>query len=484
MKALKEKSSFFTLLQIIAAIAFSFSSIIEPSTISVCLVLLVSFSWTLVIKKTRAPYFDFYIFGMVFNAISFFWLAETISYFGGFGDLLADLIFLVYCLSHSLQFVLFVFLYQQLKKTKLEYLSLAFPLSWVFCEFFFPRMFPWSLVNPMISWQHFSGLAEFVGVFPLSGLLLYWFDLILSFETKSKKKMAYQLFLLFSSFSLLYLAPSMSVLSANSKRKAIAVSVVQGNITAKELVDPVNISTNLSIYQDLSKASAKSDLLIWPESAANFWFPSEVKNIKNTKLDPFPEKVSPMIFGAMSYQVNDPTQSEYNKDNYLKFNTAFAVDELGNVLGKYHKEILMPFGEYLPFAKIFPLIKKLSPETGDFSSGSNQQPIEINIPELGKIKVGVLICYEDLVSSLSWKMKKEGANLLVNLTNDAWYGTSYAARQHNLLAAWRAIETRTYLIRATNTGYTTIIDYNGQVVADLEAFKSGILNHPVEIAFP
>lgn len=181
-----------------------------------------------------------------------------------------------------------------------------------------------------------------------------------------------------------------------------------------------------------------------------------------------------MIFGSMSYQAKDSKTGSNKDQDYHKYNTVFAVDEAGTVLGNYHKKILMPFGEYMPFADLIPAIKNLSPETGDFTPGGKQVPIEIK--NLG-LKIGSLICYEDLVPSTSVEAVRAGANILINFSNDAWYGNTKAVYQHNLLAAWRAIETQRYLIRSTNTGYTTIIDPFGRIEKDLEAFKSGILEH-------
>lgn len=460
MRDLKERFSFFTVLQIIAAIAFSFSSF-GPGTISVCLVLLVAFALVLVLEKSKHPYFDFFIFGLVFHALAFYWLPQTISFFGGFGDLLAYLIFILYCFSHSLQFLLVVYLSKRLGRTILGKLFLSFPLAWLFAEYFFPRMFPWSLANPMISWIGFSSLATVVGVFPLSALLLWWASLVLA-----KKKISF----IFVILVLFYNFPQQISAVENYKK----VAVLQANINAKDVINPDLRNQNLELYQNLSKEVKDADLIIWPESAANYWIPDEISSLKNTKFDPLADRIKPMIFGSMSYQAKDSKTGSNKDQDYHKYNTVFAVDEAGTVLGNYHKKILMPFGEYMPFADLIPAIKNLSPETGDFTPGGKQVPIEIK--NLG-LKIGSLICYEDLVPSTSVEAVRAGANILINFSNDAWYGNTKAVYQHNLLAAWRAIETQRYLIRSTNTGYTTIIDPFGRIEKDLEAFKSGILEH-------
>jgi len=98
------------------------------------------------------------------------------------------------------------------------------------------------------------------------------------------------------------------------------------------------------------------------------------------------------------------------------------------------------------------------------------------------VRFGVLICYEDLVSDLARSISVSGANVLVNLTNDAWYGDTSAPYQHHLLARWRAIETGRYLLRATNTGLTAVVDWNGMTVASLPIFTENVLLYSIPLS--
>jgi apolipoprotein N-acyltransferase len=169
-----------------------------------------------------------------------------------------------------------------------------------------------------------------------------------------------------------------------------------------------------------------------------------------------------------------------------KFNSAIAIDKAGDVLGIYHKRILMPFGEYIPFADRYPELKKLSPQTADFSVGDKLDPISIPLdsntdaPEQ-ELKVAPLICYEDLISGPTLEGARRGADILVNLTNDAWYGETAAPLQHHLIAQWRAIEARKTLIRSTNTGLTAIVDPLGQTVSQLPVFTADHLVYDAPI---
>ncbi len=130
------------------------------------------------------------------------------------------------------------------------------------------------------------------------------------------------------------------------------------------------------------------------------------------------------------------------------------------MLGRYDKRILMPFGEFLPFAETFPWLRQLSPATAGFKAGTDAKVIRIP----GGARVGALICYEDLVAGMPRATTNAGADFLVTILNDAWYGNSPAPHQHQALALWRTLETRRYLLRGSNTGVTSILDAAGRVV--------------------
>src|SRR5690606_10673425 len=122
----------------------------------------------------------------------------------------------------------------------------------------------------------------------------------------------------------------------------------------------------------------------------------------------------------------------------------------------------------LPFSKYFPAIKKISPASGDFTPGDEYDLFEI--PEKGA-RIGPIICYEDILPPFSRKFAEKGANLIINITNDAWIGRTIAPYQHRFGSIPRSIETRKYLLRSTNTGISAIIDPVGRVVAETPTFE-------------
>jgi apolipoprotein N-acyltransferase len=137
--------------------------------------------------------------------------------------------------------------------------------------------------------------------------------------------------------------------------------------------------------------------------------------------------------------------------------------------------VLLPFGEFMPGATWFPQLAAMSPQTGDFSAGT--RAVTLDVP--GKIRVAPLICYEDLPAGIARGMTQIGAEALLTIFNDAWFGPSVAPYQHEALALFRAIENRRYFMRVGNAGVTSVIDPLGRVVARLGQFTEEVLETEV-----
>ena len=241
---------------------------------------------------------------------------------------------------------------------------------------------------------------------------------------------------------------------ASAPRRTVGMVQVSMGIFEKR-ADPreglrrhVEDSVALSEQTDL-------DLLLWPESAFTWFLPDDVTNVRS--FIPGPEGV-PLLFGGLQRREQNGTTRS--------FNTAFLADASGRVLGTYDKTFLLAFGEYLPLGETLPILYEWSPHSGRFSPGDHVRPIEWD-----GFKITVLICYEDIIPSFARHAVNEGKpDLLVNLTNDAWFGDSTAPWQHLALAQMRAIEHRRYFVRSTNSGVSAVIDPIGRIVT-----QSGVL---------
>jgi apolipoprotein N-acyltransferase len=167
---------------------------------------------------------------------------------------------------------------------------------------------------------------------------------------------------------------------------------------------------------------------------------------------------------------------------YVLYNSALATNGKGEVTSRYDKEYLLAFGEYLPFGDTFPILYDWSPNSGKFSSGTSLEPLLIEDKAGQTHKVTTLICYEDILpgfTNAAVRASGGESELLVNMTNDAWFGDSSEPWEHLALAQLRAIEHRRYLVRSTNSGVSAIVDPVGRVMSHTGTFRQETLREKI-----
>ncbi len=148
-----------------------------------------------------------------------------------------------------------------------------------------------------------------------------------------------------------------------------------------------------------------------------------------------------------------------------------------NPSGRYNKQILLPFGEYLPFSSWIPFLKEISPHTGDFTAGTEVATLDLP----GGARFAPLVCYEDVPARIARAMTASGASVLLTVFNDAWFGDSMAPYQHEAIAVWRAIENRRYFVRVGNAGDTGVVDAWGRIVERLPLFVEGSIRAEIRL---
>lgn len=163
---------------------------------------------------------------------------------------------------------------------------------------------------------------------------------------------------------------------------------------------------------------------------------------------------TPLIFGAITMEPDPQRPGER-----IYYNTALLLSPDGRILGTYDKNYLLIFGEYLPFSDWFPFLHDWFPEAGNFKPGQSVEVFELN-----GTRIGVMICYEDIIPAFSRQLHAKSPHILVNITNDAWFGKTTEPYQHLALATFRSIENRRFLVRVTNTGVSAVIDPVGRIV--------------------
>ncbi len=251
---------------------------------------------------------------------------------------------------------------------------------------------------------------------------------------------------------------------------ALKIGLVQGNIDQSVKWDKSSQTETLKTYERLSDkvAEQKPDLIIWPETATPFFF-QDAEKYQPFILD-IPKKTNAfLLFGAPSYKV------ERGKMNY--YNSAYLASPSGELVGKYDKIHLVPFGEYVPMQPLLFFIGSLGEGIGDFKPGK-----EIFNFSLPQGKFGVLICFEIIFPDLCRRFVEKGANFLVTITNDAWFGRTSAPYQHFSMATFRAVENRVFVARAANTGITGFVDPTGKILREGGIFTEEAMSGTIRLS--
>lgn len=252
----------------------------------------------------------------------------------------------------------------------------------------------------------------------------------------------------------------------------IRVAAVQGNIDQAHKWDPAyQISTARKyVAMTLSAAGKHPDLVVWPETATPFYFDASRK-LTRLVTDGVRRAGVYLLTGSPSVEESVSGPPRY-------FNSAYLVAPDGRVVGRYDKVHLVPFGEYVPLKWLLSFVGKMVAQVGDFSAGEKGRTLAWGAE---KPPLGVQICFEIIFPGLSRALVKNGAGLLVNLTNDAWFKKSAAAYQHFSMTIFRAVENRRSLVRCANTGISGVIDPAGRIVASTALFTDAVVNRSVPI---
>ncbi len=245
---------------------------------------------------------------------------------------------------------------------------------------------------------------------------------------------------------------------ASSGVQPVRVALLQGNIEQDVKWDRSFQKKTLAIYRDLTlQAKANDpDLIVWPETAAPFFFTRD-RESREVVMGIAEEAGVPLLFGGLAMDEGSGVSR--------RLNSAFFLSSNGSLLGRYDKIHLVPFGEYVPLGFLRPLFAGILQAVGEFSSGSERVVLEGPGGPLS-----VLICYEVIFPNEVRQFVRGGARYLVNLTNDAWFGRTAAPFQHVAAVALRAVENRVPIVRAANTGITAVIDPTGQIRQPTDLF--------------
>lgn len=415
--------------------------------------------------------------GLIFFTGSIYWVVITLHNFADVGYPLASVFLLmlaaVLAVYSGMAFLTAEFVSRRLLIPRF----ITVPIGWTAFEWlrsFFPIGFPW---NPLgnAAWNNLQlvQFAELTGVYGVSALIIFFnvvvFSVIAGGQSRKVQIWSLSTLTALMLIALIFGSYRMARLEHAVPDGKLKVAMVQANIPQSIKWDPAFLPTSFKTYLDQSQRAAleQPDLIIWPEAAAAFIFqpsdnyPAQLAvhaMYRSRLLDLARSTGKPLLFGAPALNLDHHEIGEYNR--------AYLVSDRGEVAGFYDKIHLVPFGEYVPMRAVLGLVvNRIVEGFGDLIPGS-QQPLF----QLKGAKLAVLICYESVFPDLSRMAAADGANLLVNITNDAWYGNSSAPYQLLAMAAMRSVETHLPMIRVANTGISAIISPTGRITAPTELF--------------
>jgi apolipoprotein N-acyltransferase len=439
------------------------------------------FAWfgliPLLLVMPRRPFKSGFVAGVVFFAVTLYWLNIVMTTYGHLPVLLSFLLYLLLSAYLALYWAIGSWAACRLKEFRGYSFALTLPVFWVALEFlreFLLTGFPWATLGySQHDWMPMVQSADLFGVYGLSYLIVFsnaaLAECFLSKNLRSSqghpgKALAVVVVLLLGNYS--YGTWCLQQ-DPDTRAESLAVAVVQGNIPQELKWRPENQISTVKTYRHLSLQAVQEgtkELIIWPEAAMPFYF-QDGGILADSVAEFAAQSKTALLFGSPAYR--------RDSGNLHYLNSAFLLSPTAQVKGRSDKIHLVPFGEYVPLGKFLPFVNKLVAGIGDYSPG------EINPLPVGAHNLGVLICYEVIFPELAREYVRQGSDLLINITNDAWFGKSSAPWQHLAMARFRAIENRVWVARAANTGISAFISPSGKVVKQTGLFEKAFLSTEV-----
>lgn len=360
------------------------------------------------------------------------------------------------------------------------------PMLWVALEWVRGHLlsgFPWALFGysqfrqlPLIQ------IADLTGVYGVSFLVvLVNVTFTHGFITLARVRMApapsaLELRLLPSVVALLLIGGAlgygqlrMAAVDA-SLTPGLRVGLIQGNISQEAKWDPAMRQSTMERYEQLTRKAAEqgAELIVWPEASAPFLFDDE---------PPYQRTIRSLAVETHSYLLFGSPAIAHGYRIPALLNSAYLINPDGSTQARYDKRHLVPFGEYVPLGPLLGFVNKLVSGIGDFIPGAGPVPMDVKGHQLG-----VAICFEIIFPELVRENAQSGAHIIATITNDAWFGRSAAPLQHFSMAVFRAIENRTPVIRAANTGISGFIDAAGRIGPHSGLFVEAALVDTIRIS--
>ena len=404
-----------------------------------------------------------YACGILWYAGTCYWIYDVMHQYGGVNTPAGLGILILFCMYLAIYHGVFGLLVSWLAGNNhfSRRALLLSPVVWVAVELARTRItgFPWDLLGTsQVDNIPLARIATVTGVYGLSfEIMLVNAALAAAFLVRREQRKP----LLLAALGAIVVLQSGRLIPAPAIPADRNAMLVQANVPILEGADWTKEYFNATL-RDLSKVSLGGEnssptrLVVWPESPAPFYttdplFRDAVGNLAG-QADTW------VLTGSIG--IRNASMSPGGATEI--YNSAALVSPAGEWVSRYDKTHLVPFGEYLPFKRVFAFAGGLTKEVGDFSPGTSRAPLEAD-----GARLGVFICYESIFPDEVRQSVAQGAQVFVNISNDGWYGDSGAYAQHLKQARMRAVENARWLLRDTNTGVTASIDPYGRIVASV-----------------
>jgi apolipoprotein N-acyltransferase len=412
-------------------------------------------------RRPRAAFGLGWLTGLTFWLATCYWIVNTIGHYTSVPVPIAMGVLFIMSSALAVYHGAFAAGVRWMEDRGLPAIWIA-PALWVTLEWlrgWFFIGFPWAALG-YSQWRFHDlvQMAEVTGVYGVSAVVVF-FNVVAAAVLRERGRGVRPSFPALVVVTLLVtLLPFLGRMRAASVAAMPAVGHVriglaQGNIAQDRKWDPSFQGETMARYRELTLDAARNgaQLVAWPETAAPFFF-QEQGPLRDEMLDIAHEAGVPIIFGSPAFR--------QTVDGHIQqLNRAYLLMPDGRENGSYDKIELVPFGEYVPFARVLFFVSQMvTTAVGQIGAG-----VTHTVFDVASDKFGVLVCYEGIFPALTRTFVDGGADFLVNVTNDAWYGQTSAPYQHLVQGTFRAIENRVPMVRAANTGISAVIDADGRI---------------------
>ena len=406
-----------------------------------------------------------------------YWLVPTLRTYGGLPWVLAVGLFVLLSFYLALYMGVFAAVYAGARSRPVVRILVA-PVAWTALEYaraFVLSGFPWEpmggsqyRVLPLIQMADMTGVYGITFLIVLANSLLAWAGCRLPKREASPRAEKAGAWLLFALFFVMagsawiygtWRLKGVSGTMVDAPLKRIAV--VQGNIDQNQKWDAAFRDATVGKYLALCRRAADTgpDLVVLPETAMPFYFLYDGVATRKV-LEAARDAGTWFLAGAPAAATDNGTVKYYN--------SAYLITPQGRIAGRYDKTHLVPFGEFVPLGPLrewLPFVRTIVAAAGDFTAGTVGQTLDMD-----GLPLGVQICYEIIFPYQARRIVQNGAALIINITNDAWYGKTSAPRQHFSMVVFRAVETRRAVVRSANTGISGYIAPTGRIIGATPLF--------------